>query len=137
MGADFVFTLAPEAVFDNHRRVQKFSEIQDEVFERIINDESIQVNIADMIFQREVEEMGEDAWLESLQIIDDYFYVMANPPRDCATFMLQCSLGHPTRVYVATGGFSWGDSPTDSFDSVYFFECTGLLDQPFRTPKDS
>lgn len=132
MGADFIYTTAPQAVFDNHNFVMKFEQIEHEIFERIMDDEYVQRMVADMLFDRDVSEMGEESWWRAIEIIGDHFYVMVNPPRDCAVISLECRLGHPTRNHVITGGVSWGDDPTDSYESVHFFNETCLLDMPFR-----
>lgn len=132
MGADFFYTVAPQPVFDNGNFVMEFKQVEHEIFERILDDDYVQRVIADILFGRDVDEMGEEAWWRAIELIGDHFYVMVNAPRDCSVISLECQLGHPTRNYVITGGCSWGDDPTDSYVSVGFFNETCLLDMPFR-----
>lgn len=132
MGADFMFAIAPKPVYADMMPVNDFDDIRDEVFQRIINSEDIQESIAIRFFEKEDEdEMTVEDWLSFLDQVRDYFRIITSVPRDCGFFSFPTEPDYSIREYVVTGGCSWGDDPTDSFEAVYFADCTGIFDKPF------
>lgn len=140
MGADFIMTMAPLPLFENKRYVQSFDSIRDEVRERIEADPDLRVLIADLLFHEEIGGADTDSdWMSSvLNIAGDYFDVMHSDPRDTQTISLPCDNGDMSLWHMVTGGMSWGDYPTESFEAIYFYHNTGLFNKPFeyRLAKD-
>lgn len=131
MGADFLYAVTPEAIFDDGKPVANFGDIEKQILNRIIASPEIQTDIAEMMHHKTVEEMQESDWLTSLLVIDWYFQVTVSEPRDCSHIVLSCENGHRSRVHIITGGVSWGDDPTDSFEAIWFLQVTQLFSEPF------
>lgn len=67
-----------------------------------------------------------DAVVEAVQVSYDYDY-----NRELGWFK------HGEDTLVVTGGMSWGDAPTDAFDSVRVFEAFQYWDEAIRNKEDN
>jgi hypothetical protein len=59
--------------------------------------------------------------------------------RQVATFAIPMDGGDAIapgyrRPYLATGGMSWGDSPTDAYDALELLDLSGVFEEPFHVP---
>lgn len=82
-------------------------------------DRSDLIELYDHLAGDDVPEDLKEIKKDILDLIEEFFDSIDG--RDCM------SINFPERTIIISGGMSWGDAPTDSYDTIYRF---GLLPQP-------
>ena len=130
MGADFCWAAAP-APIDQHGELLTTTEkggVITQIAERLQSTPFIENYVVDFLGYQQEEETDAtplDYAAEQVALfIDDW--------------KLSRELGSGTfgsdRLWIVTGGMTWGDNPTDAFSVVSFIEATGIFEEPFTTP---
>jgi hypothetical protein len=130
MGADFTLAIV-EKPEEGEKEVwrTRLTSLNREDFISMIDDHGCPY-FADYDYWDDLEE-GKDgeeerylAYLrkEASDLVDSIYYLAwVNPGRECAWVYLD------NKIYLASGGMSWGDSPTEAYDLIVAWDITTMI----------
>lgn len=125
MGADLILAFCPVPSYDDGTVIKRKDEkrVRKEFIERVraLTPEQIASALED-VYPGDPDD-SEDGVERFIAAYDEVF--MSDGSRDVVDL---CIGG---RWYIFSGGMSWGDTPTDSYDSVNLLSCFDLLEKPF------
>lgn len=117
MGADFCFVLNEIQVSkeEARRNAERLVAAKRDEVATILSDDCMVLEMGDA-----VENITDESILKCLYGAIDEVYDCGNR-RDCGVFYVD-----GTRPFHITGGISWGDEPSDAWDSFYIVARLGL-----------
>ena len=130
MGADFIYKICEWPRLENGETARPTTELQNILLERLkeaLQDDDVltDLEIEGVIYleeaDNEAEQMRLYEWAKDFIV---YVFGAENWPIDCGM------LGLEGKEYLLTGGMSWGDDPTESFQYVAFLDAVGITKEP-------
>lgn len=130
MSADFVFAVANITKSEDYWQ-DYISHMDDGHMESFVNETDDQFYWADM-FDHPVSDLYSHDFLQ--KVAEHVSAAVTHCYRD------ERDLGwwkNDGQTFVITGGMTWGDAPTDSFDAVRIFDALQYWDETIRNKEDN
>ena len=132
MGADLILAHAPFPVFNDGESVDNFGDILDQVVERYLFNWEVCLSVADMSLGMFDEDNAE--------ILNALVAQAEEVVKICSGELYTrntTDLNFDDRWYIFSGGLSWGDSPSESYQSISVVSDTNVFDRPFERSTDA
>jgi len=138
MGADFLFATCEWPKVRNGELAVNSGPLVGAIMSRLAKVIATTESLADFGYYGNWDEETDDWRNEAVEscreVVDDIFGVDLKWGRnDVATFDPEWNTHDKSRrMWVMTGGMSWGDVPTDAFDTLCILDALGIMNEPFE-----
>jgi len=131
MGADFTFAICNIPVDTNNTMILSGDNLKRAVTERFLK-----ISREDNLFLTTLEDCG----VLYSEDDEDVESIIADKANEVADFLSNYGLLRDVadlhlegKHYFITGGMSWGDEPTDSYDIINLIDALGITNEPFTS----